>query len=109
MAGMQTRCQGAFWPRERLSFTRVTEGRSSAIVRSWEEKRQQNSRFCMGLGIAQVWGEEARLPEHLFGPPGVKQNKKRSKKNNRARQLPCSIYLCASYSRPISWAKSIKP
>jgi hypothetical protein len=38
------------------------------------KKKGNKHPLCMGLGIAQVWGEEARLPEHLFGPPGVKQN-----------------------------------
>src|SRR5262245_35726478 len=45
-----------------VRFTRVTEGRSSAIVRAWERKKAKVP-ASYGAREAQVWGEEARLPD----------------------------------------------
>ena len=57
-----------------MSFTRVTEGRSSAIVRLWGRKKATSTRF-VGARDSPSLGRRSEATGYLFGPPGI--NKKR--------------------------------
>jgi hypothetical protein len=47
---MKARFQAVLFGRGTHVITRVTEGRSSAIVRSWGRKKATNTRFVWGSG-----------------------------------------------------------
>lgn len=83
------------------AFTRVTEGRSSVIVRPWGRKKATKVPASYGARESPSLGRGSEATGYLFGPPGSN-----NKKCNRARLAPCSIYFwvlafpCARVQNP---------